>query len=177
MKHTNTLRPGVSFHVSFLHSNLFSHHFSISFQSNLPIPPKHFGSVSKHLTSCGHGRNQSWSRNQSSFAFRKMQWPPQFRPGSQSPWTDLKSPVSNHYRRKLVTEQTAAWADNCQHKYYSESIWKGLAVSTCKEPSRCYPGGEHVINRLQICVKTMFLGINHLLLPKYFVLFWRVRFN
>ena len=112
-----------------------------------------------------------------SLPLRKMQWPPQVRLGSSSPWINLKSPVSNHYRRKLVTEQTADWADNNQHRYYSEGIWKGLGVWTCKEPSRCSPVGERVINRLQICVKTMFFGVNHSVLPKYFILFWRVRFN
>ena len=135
VKHTNTLKPGVSFCVSCLHSNLFfptisPFHFKaiyLSIPNTLGVSP----STWIHLAMVGIRADPGTSLP---LPLRKIQWPPQFRPGSQSLWTDLKSPISNHSRRKLVTEQTAAWPDNYQHKYYSESIWKGLAVSTLKSP-------------------------------------------
>lgn len=47
----------------------------------------------------------------------------------------------------------------------------------CKGPYTSCPVGDHVINRHRICVKRMFLNINHPVLPKYFILYRRIRFD
>lgn len=186
--HANNLRPSISFDNFFLHSSLNSspYSLSVSFQSHPPVLPKHSRSVPKHLTSSGSGRSHSWSENPAFSPFKENTVATSGQTGLS---VSLESKESSlwPFEKKIGNRaniRLGAWipAQILFRKYLErtrsfKTRVKLRRVWHCKGPYTGCPVGDHIINRHGICVKTMFLGINHLVLPKYFILYWRIRCN